>query len=139
MAGTDNLKPFEQGDDPRRNTNGRPLGSKNWSTVVQDLLEDEDLAAKMLEGKDGKGVPPQYLNVLKRKDGAHIIVTAMMARAISGDHRAADWLRKTGFGDKIDIDVKGKIEGLSSEQLAAIVATGISATSNGSDRASTQA
>lgn len=127
----ENLTPFTKGYDPHRQV-GRPLGAKNWATIVQELLEDENLAQKMLEGMKGKGAPA-YLNALKRKDGASIITTAMIVRAMNGDHRAADWLRKTGFGDKIDVDVKGKIEGLSDEQLAAIVATGVNATSNGSD------
>jgi hypothetical protein len=130
MAGTDNLVPFKEGDDPRRNTSGRPLGSKNWSTVVQDLLEDEELAPKMLTKQ------PEYFNLLKRKDGAHLIVTAMMGRAMSGDTKAADWLRKTGFGDKIDLNLSGKVEGLTNEQLAAIITAGARATDEGGDRTS---
>jgi hypothetical protein len=39
MANTASLKPFQKGDDPRRNTNGRPKGSKNFSTLVKEALQ----------------------------------------------------------------------------------------------------
>jgi hypothetical protein len=131
MAGADNLKPFEEGDDPRRNTNGRPVGSRNWANVVQELLEDEQLAEKMLTQK------PSYWEVLKRKDGANLIVTAMMARAVSGDTKAAEWLRKTGFGDKIDVNLNAKLGDLTNEQLAAIAGAGARAADDLTNRTDT--
>lgn len=32
-------KPFEKGDDPRRNLNGRPLGAKNFNTLFEEALK----------------------------------------------------------------------------------------------------
>lgn len=95
--GMANLKPFKKGDDPRRNKNGRPKGSKNWSMVVRDLLEDEEILDKISKNK------PSYYEHLPIKNAAHAIVIAMMIEALKGEKQAAEWLRKTGWGDKIDV------------------------------------
>lgn len=39
MANIENLKPFVNGDDPRRNIKGRFEGSKNRSTIARKILE----------------------------------------------------------------------------------------------------
>jgi len=89
----DNLKPFEKGKSG--NPKGRPKGIKNWSTVIQQLLADETLIDKVVKTK------PSYWNDLPNPNAANAIVVAMMINAMSGDHKAADWLRKSGFGDKL--------------------------------------
>ena len=38
MSNIKSLKPFQEGYDPRRNTNGRPKGSKNWRTLLMRAL-----------------------------------------------------------------------------------------------------
>ena len=91
-----NLKPFEKGD-ARINRNGRKKGVKNWGKVVQDLLADEELLQKMMGSKS----LPAYAEMLPNKDAANIIVATMLIKAIQGDMQAANWLRKTGFGDKV--------------------------------------
>lgn len=96
------------------NPNGRPKGALSWSTVVKELLEDETLIEKIVKN------PPAYIKTLNRKDAASIIAISMIAKAVSGDKQAADWLRKTGFGDQLDINVN-KLEAAqaSVEELAA--------------------
>jgi hypothetical protein len=39
MSNINNLKPFQNGYDPRRNVNGRPVGSKNLSSHFSDILQ----------------------------------------------------------------------------------------------------
>lgn len=91
-----NLKPFKKGD-PRINRAGRKPGVKNWGKVVQDLLGDEELFNKMMGDKK----LPAYAETLPNKNAANIIVATMLVKAIQGDMQAANWLRRTGFGDKV--------------------------------------
>jgi hypothetical protein len=41
MGNIKTLKPFQSGHDPRRNTKGRPKGSKNWRTIFMKVLGKE--------------------------------------------------------------------------------------------------
>jgi len=41
MSNIKTLKPFQSGYDPRRNTKGRPKGSKNWRTIFMKVLGKE--------------------------------------------------------------------------------------------------
>ena len=88
-----NLQSFKKG--VSGNPKGRPKGLKNWSSIVQQLLADEKLIDKVVSKK------PAYWDDLPTKNGANAIVVAMMIRAMQGEQKAADWLRKTGFGDKL--------------------------------------
>lgn len=88
-----NLKPFKPGQSG--NPKGRPKGVKNWSTIVQQLLADEQLIDKVI------GKKPSYWDNLPSKNAANAIVVAMIINALQGDKKAADWLRKAGFGDKL--------------------------------------
>lgn len=89
-----NLKPFVKGDS-RINRGGRPKGVKNLSTVVQQILADENLIDKVVKNK------PSYWEDLPNKNAANAIVVAMVIKAMSGDKNSAEWLRKAGFGDKL--------------------------------------
>lgn len=48
----DNLKPhvFQKGDDPRRNTEGRPKGSRNLTSIVMDTLRAKRITVKLPDG-----------------------------------------------------------------------------------------
>src|ERR1700722_6073190 len=41
MSNPASLKPFQKGDDPRRNMNGRPPGSRNLKGALMDKLQQE--------------------------------------------------------------------------------------------------
>lgn len=93
----ENLKPFQPGQSG--NPAGKPKGLKNWSTVVQELLDDEELLERLLtEDK------PKWLDGMKSKRAAEAIVAAMVIRSVGGDHKAAEWLRKTGYGDRLVLE-----------------------------------
>lgn len=91
------FKPGESG-----NPEGRPPGIKNWATLVQQLLDDTALAEKLLSKKPG------WWGNLPSKNAGHAIVVAMMISAMNGDVKAATWLRRTGYGDKLDLTSDGK-------------------------------
>ena len=80
-----NLTPWCKGQSG--NIRGRPKGSKNWSTVVKELLNDDGLVAQLrreglIRSTGLQGIP------LK------LIAIAQLAKAIDGDIKAAEWLRK---------------------------------------------
>lgn len=80
------------------NKKGRPKGSLSMSTIVKQLMDDEELADKMMARK------PSYWEDLPDKNFASAIVVAMMAKAMGGDVKAATWLRVTGYGNKVVIE-----------------------------------
>lgn len=98
-----NLKPWKHGQSG--NPAGRKLGSKNVSTIVRKLLEqnavDEIISSSNLTDL-AKGQPTSY---------AQAMVLAMIKKALEGDVRAVKWLAerqdrsyimedKTGFFEK---------------------------------------
>jgi len=95
-----NLKPFTGPDDPRINRGGKK-GVRNWSTIIKKLLDDEQLLDKVVTKK------PSYWEELPEKNAATAIGMAMIIKALGGDQKAADWLRKTGFGEKFMHDIEG--------------------------------
>lgn len=79
-----NLKPWKRGQSG--NPAGRKLGSKNVSTIVRKLLEqnavDEIISSSNLTDL-AKGQPTSY---------AQAMVLAMIKKALEGDVRAVKWL-----------------------------------------------
>lgn len=84
---------------------GRPKGSRNWSSVVKELLDDEELFAKLIENMERK---PAWLEKTGTKTLMQAITTAQAIKAMGGSHFSAEWLRKTGYGDKIDLTSGGE-------------------------------
>lgn len=88
-----NLIPPKKGE--IRNPNGKPKGTKHISTWIQELLNDEDFEANLIDSKRGmiefKGAP------LKA------IILAARHQAINGDDKARDWLARYGWGTKLQL------------------------------------
>lgn len=78
---------------------------KDWSSKVRQLLSNPDLTATMINQKK----LPKWFNGLDYEEGdmptpAEVIAASLMAKAMQGDVRAIEELRKMGFGDKVTID-----------------------------------
>jgi hypothetical protein len=94
----ENLKKIKPGQ--VLNPNGRPKGSKNLSTIVKEL-EDENF--------DWSKMPEKQIEAITKLGAPWKAITyAAVGNAIAGDIRAAEWLRKAGYGDKIDITSNGE-------------------------------
>ena len=79
-----NLKPWKRGQSG--NPTGRKPGSKNVSTIVRKLLEQnavDDILSSSNLSDLAKGQPTSY---------AHAMVLAMIRKALEGDVRAVKWL-----------------------------------------------
>ena len=75
------------------NPAGKPKGTKHLSTYIQEALTDENFELKL---KDG--------SILKEMPIKAIIKTAV-AKSVSGDTRAMEWLAKHGYGEKLNLEV----------------------------------
>jgi len=90
---------------PNNGKQGRPKGSRNWSTVTRELLDNEELFKKLLNSMERK---PAWLKDADPKTLMDAITIAQSLKALGGSHFSAEWVRKTGFGDKIDITSNGE-------------------------------
>lgn len=73
-------------------------GKISWQKIVKRVLADEKIIDKVLKKK------PAYWDELPQKNAAYAISVVMVIKALQGDHKAANWLRKTGFGDKFVVE-----------------------------------
>lgn len=84
MAGFDNIKGQGFHTHPeRRNTAGKPKGTRNRSTIVRELLE------AIVEGSSGQTV-------------VDAMTAAVIAKALNGDVQAWDKLMDSGYGKVIE-------------------------------------
>lgn len=72
MGNIKTLKPFQSGPDPRRNTKGRPKGSRNVRTVVMEMLKEK----------------VRFNGKMTRKD--KVIVMQLLHKATKGNLKAAE-------------------------------------------------
>lgn len=90
------FKPGESG-----NPKGVPKGSKHITTHIQELMEDDDFEANILDAKTG----------IKEYKGAPIkaIIQVAITKAVNGDEKAREWLAKYGWSQKVEQDNSGTI------------------------------
>lgn len=84
-----------------------PKRPRNLDKIIREILNDDDLVDKVISNQ------PEYWGRLPAKNGAYIIATVMMVKAMGGDIKAADWIRKSGYGDKVVLDDNGGFFGKS--------------------------
>lgn len=78
-----------------------PKKPRNLDKIIREILNDDALVDQVIANQ------PEYWGRLPSKNGAYIIATVMMVKAMGGDIKAADWIRKTGYGDKVILDDNG--------------------------------
>lgn len=96
MANEQNLIPAKKGE--IRNPKGKPKGTLHLSTHIQNALNDPEFELKL---KDG--------SILKEMPIKAIIKTAI-AKSVSGDTRAMEWLAKHGYGEKLVHEFENPIQ-----------------------------
>jgi len=103
--GLDNLVHFKPG--VSGNPAGKPKGTKNFATLIRDMVEDPKYKIKLDNGK--------YLRL-----PGPAIVHAMTIKASKGDVQAATWLAKYGYGEKTDITSDGEALSVNSPVLTLV-------------------
>lgn len=100
MANDENLKrPTHQQAVERGRKGGlNKRGSKHLSTHIQEMLNDPNFELKLKDGSVLKGAPM-----------AAIIKTAV-AKGVSGDTRAMEWLAKHGYGTQINVNTTDPVQ-----------------------------
>ena len=68
-------------------------GSKHLSTYIQEALTDENFELKLKDGTIMKEMPIKA------------IIKTAVAKSVSGDTRAMEWLAKHGYGEKLNLEV----------------------------------
>lgn len=102
------LVPFPPGKSG--NPNGRPKGRKNISTIIQELEEEEfDWALFPKHTKELE----QFIDIsYPIGSPLRAIVYRAMLDAVGGKGvekiAAREWIRKAGYGDRLDLTSKGK-------------------------------
>lgn len=84
---------------------GRPKGSRNWSTVTKEILQNDELFKRLLASMERK---PAWLETVAPDNLEEAITIAQSLKALGGSHFSAEWVRKTAYGDKIDITSGGE-------------------------------
>jgi hypothetical protein len=97
------------------NPAGKPKGTKHIATWIQELLNDEEFEARILDSKIG----------LKEFKGAPLkaIIEVAITKAINGDKQWADWLANNGWKQQLDITSDNERLGvtLSAEQAEQLI------------------
>lgn len=79
---------------------GRPKGRRSLSTIVRDLGEQElDWDTFDADHTDVDKLKKRFRN----RTGFEAISIVAQQQALAGDNQAREWLRRAGYGDKMDI------------------------------------
>lgn len=76
----------------------RPKKPKNLDKIIREILDDDTLVDKVVQNQ------PEWWGRLPVKNAGYIMSTVMTIKAMGGDIKAAEWVRKTGFGDKVMLE-----------------------------------
>jgi len=71
---------------------------KNLDKIIREVLDDDELVDKVVQNQ------PEWWGRLPVKNAGYIMSTVMTIKAMGGDIKAAEWVRKTGFGDKVMLE-----------------------------------
>lgn len=75
-------------------------GSKHLSTYIQNALTDENFELKLKDGTIMKEMPIKA------------IIKTAVAKSVSGDTRAMEWLAKHGYGNLVRIEIDDPLDKL---------------------------
>lgn len=82
------------------NPAGRPMGRKNLATIIRELEDDNfDWSILPINQRDA---------VAKTGAPFRVVVYKALQMAIEGDIRAMEYLRRAGYGDKLDVTSKDR-------------------------------
>lgn len=73
---------------------------RNLAKIVRELLEDEELLDQMMPNQ------PEMWSLLPNKNAGAIIGWVMATKAMQGNIDAANWVRKTAYGDKVLLETE---------------------------------
>ena len=94
MANNENLKPFVAGDDPRRNLDGRPEGSKNRATIAKQILE----MVAIVPDDVFETLKSVYPDIAKKMTAEEVATIVMVGSAIKGDVNAYKAVMDSAYG-----------------------------------------
>lgn len=80
------------------NPKGKPKGTKHLSTYIQEALTDENFELKLKDGSIMKEMPIKA------------IIKTAVAKSVSGDTRAMEWLAKHGYGNLVRIEIDDPLD-----------------------------
>lgn len=75
-----------------------PKKPKHLDKIIREILDDDELVDKVVQNQ------PDWWSRLPVKNAGYIMSTVMTIKAMGGDIKAAEWVRKTGFGDKVMLE-----------------------------------
>jgi hypothetical protein len=71
---------------------------KNLDKIIREILDDETFVDAVVANQPG------WWNKLPHKTAGYIMSSVMAVKAMGGDIKAAEWIAKRGFGDKVVLE-----------------------------------
>ena len=76
----------------------KPKRPRNLDRIVREIMNDDELVDIVVANQ------PEWWSKIPHKNVGYIMSTVMAVKAMGGDIKAAEWIRKTGFGDKVQLE-----------------------------------